>query len=121
MDKSYYYYVIEPYLATHLPTSSNSSSPPSPFLTLQQYLSLHPHLSFPERKSLLLKCKNLLDNLSLHGQVYCGLNTRNVVVDEEEGTLFLMPFGLEVGVVGNTAYERSYCPREVLSVILSGG
>ena len=55
-----------------------------PFITLQQYLfENRQHLQgFESKKALFIKCKNLIDNLFQTGQSYCGLNTRNIVIDD---------------------------------------
>ena len=50
-------------------------------------------VGFNCRKQLFIKCKNLFDNLFQYGQPYCGLNSRNIVIDDQ-GNTFLMPFNL---------------------------
>lgn len=105
----YFYYVIEPYLVL----DDNET----PFLTLQQFLLENRNSlgGFEKRRELFSKCKNLLDHLSMYDQAYCGLNSRKIVVDDEEN-VFLLPFSLKASLV-NKPYERSYYPVEVLRLL----
>lgn len=74
-------------------------------MTLQQYISEN-QISTEKKRNLINKTKILIDCVHQSGQPYAGLNSSQIIIDEDEN-LYLAPFSLHFEL-DQHFYQRSY-------------